>query len=488
MEYEKLAKASAIPEASSMIETFRAIGYKLETAVADIVDNSISAAARNVYIDRFWRGGQSVIVIADDGKGMDETELINALRPGSQNPLKEREDNDLGRFGLGLKTASFSQCRKLSVLSKKAGQVPVYWSWDLDYVAQSGKWELIKWMPEEFLHRLDCKESGTVVIWSDLDRIVKLQTSPDSENAKIKFSNSFDRVRRHLSMTYHRFIQDGSLKIFWCNHELKAWDPFCTSESKTQEQSVDYLPGDVRVKGFVLPHKDGFSSLEAYNDAEGMNGWPSQQGFYVYRGKRLLLAGDWLGLFRKEEHYKLARILIDLPNSVDQDWKIDIMKSRATPPNGCREQLEAYAKSVRAKAEEVFRHRGKIIKQRAGQDYQPLWLEKKKDNTWSVVINRQHLLVKNMRELAKTEPEKAIDTLLKFIEQTVPTKTVYIHEAKEESKQETSYSAIDTQTIRGVLKTIYDNLLSQGMNSDQAKAYLKMNEPFNDYEDLIEEL
>lgn len=488
MEYEKLEKAPAVPEASSMIETFRAIGYRLETAVADIVDNSVSAGAANVRINRLWRGGQSVIAISDDGRGMDGVEIINAMRPGSQSPLAERGDNDLGRFGLGLKTASFSQCRKLSVLSRKAGHAPVYWSWDLDYVAESGQWELIKWMPEEFLHALDDKPSGTVVVWSAMDRLVPLATRPDDEKAKMKFSDTLDRVRRHLSMTYHRFMESGALAIWWCGHELVPWDPFCTSELKTQEQPTEYLRGNVRVKGYVLPHRNGFSSMDAYNNAEGVNGWPSQQGFYVYRGKRLLLAGDWLGLFRKEEHYKLVRILIDLPNSMDADWKIDIMKSRATPPNSCRDQLEAYAKSVRAKGEEVYRHRGKILKQRAGSEFQPLWLEKRKDDRWSFVINRNHLLVRTLRGMAKSDPEKAFDTLLRFIEDGIPTRTIYINEAKNEDGEAQPFSSIDSQTVRLALRSMLDDLISQGMDIAQAKSYLKTVEPFNNYEDLIDEL
>ena len=135
MDYSNMRTASAEPLASAMIETFRAIGYSLETAVADIIDNSISAGAKNIWINRYWLGGQSVLTIKDDGCGMDNNELVNALRPGTINPLAEREATDLGRFGLGLKTASFSQCRKLSVISKRANYMPVYWAWDLDYVA-----------------------------------------------------------------------------------------------------------------------------------------------------------------------------------------------------------------------------------------------------------------------------------------------------------------------------------------------------------------
>lgn len=171
MDYSTLPKASAIPGAAAMIETFRAIGYSLETAVADIIDNSISAKAKNVYINRVWKGGDSIITIKDDGYGMSDKEIIQAMRPGAQNPLEERSLTDLGRFGLGLKTASFSQCRNLTVMSKKNGEEASYWTWSLDYVAQTDKWELIKWAPEEYLEALDDINNGTIVIWSQLDRV-----------------------------------------------------------------------------------------------------------------------------------------------------------------------------------------------------------------------------------------------------------------------------------------------------------------------------
>ena len=164
MNYDNIEIQKAIPDASSMIETFRAIGYNLETAVADIIDNSISAEAKNIYIERIWHGGKSIITIMDDGHGMNGAELINAMRPGTQNPLAERAETDLGRFGLGLKTASFSQCRKLTVLSKKKDYAPIFWSWDLDYVAQTNEWNLIKWIPDGYKNALDTQDSGTLVI------------------------------------------------------------------------------------------------------------------------------------------------------------------------------------------------------------------------------------------------------------------------------------------------------------------------------------
>jgi hypothetical protein len=488
MDYSKYSKATAIPKAASMIETFRAIGYSLETAVVDIIDNSISANAKNIYINRLWRGGKSVITIKDDGDGMNSSEIIQAMRPGAQNPLSDRLETDLGRFGLGLKTASFSQCRKLSVLSKRKDEVPAFWSWDLDYVAQSDKWELLQWIPEEFTNELDNLQSGTLIVWSDLDRVLPPQTAETDDNAKRKFSDALDKVKNHIAMTFHRFIEDRAIKIFWGENEIPAWNPFCPNESKTQEQPTESINGGVKMKGYVLPHKNNFSSEQAYKKAEGMHGYPAQQGFYVYRGKRLLLAGDWLGLFRKEEHYKLVRIQIDLPNKLDTEWQIDIKKSKAYPPAVCREQLESYAKSVRAIGSKVYRHRGKILKQRAGQNFQPLWLEKKKNSKWSFVVNREHLIIQDLKSLAKEKPEQAIENLLKFLEEAIPTKTIYINEAQGEETQKTPFSDVDTNLIKEMLVLMYRNQIAQGKTPAQAKAMLKIQEPFNNYEDLIEEL
>ncbi len=474
--------------ASSMIETFRAIGYSLETAVADIIDNSISADASNIRVDRHWHGGKSVITIKDDGKGMTSEEIIQAMRPGSQNPLESRSEKDLGRFGLGLKTASFSQCRKLTVMSKKEDCGPVYWSWDLDYVAESNKWELIRWIPEVYKCELDDVKSGTIVIWTDLDRVVNPSVSESDENAKIKFSDAMDRVKNHLAMTFHRFIEEKAFTLYWSSHKVEPWNPFCQGESKIQTQPQDVLRGGVTVKGYVLPHQNNFSSESAYKKAEGMNGWSGHQGFYVYRGKRLLLAGDWLGLFRKEEHYKLVRIQVDLPNTLDSEWQIDIKKSRAFPPTSCREQLDAYAKAVRRMGAEVYRHRGKILKQRAGVEFQPLWLEKKKDDKWSFVVNRNNAIVTTVKDMAKTQPDQAIETLLRYIEEAIPTPSIFIREVEENEKPKEPFSDISEDLIKTMMVPIFNNKIAEGMTVEQAKKYISGIEPFNRYEPLIEAL
>jgi hypothetical protein len=335
-DYSQYLTTPAEPEASSMIETFRAIGYSIQAAVADIIDNSISAGARNIWVDFEWKGDDTWLSIKDDGCGMTNEELIRAMRPGSRNPREERSSKDLGRFGLGLKTASFSQCRKLSVISKRENGEKNFWTWDMDFVNQTSKWELIRYLPEEFANSTDDLRSGTTVIWNDLDRLVS-NLHADDKSALGKFLEIMEQIKKHLAMVFHRFMENKRIKIFFQHagsgsREIESWNPFLPNHPATQNFPDEPLQNNqVRIRGFVLPHKSRLTE-EEFRRNEGPRGWNEQQGFYIYRSERLLLSGDWLGMFRKEEHYKLARIMIDLPNHLDSEWQIDIKKSVAPMP------------------------------------------------------------------------------------------------------------------------------------------------------------
>jgi len=484
MNYSEIETTAAEPCASSMILTFRAIGYNLETAIADVMDNSISASAKNVWFNSKWKGGDSFITILDDGCGMNNEELVQAMKPGAKNPMDERAEKDLGRFGLGLKTASFSQCQKLIVVSKKANCAPVYWIWDLNYVNQTDRWELIRYpIPDEFLYALDKFESGTLVIWTDLDRIIPHDTPTSNEIAKDKFLAQMDKVKHHLSMTFHRFIEEKSIKLFCWEREINPWNPFLLTETATQPFPEEFI-GDAVMKGYVLPHRCHLTE-ETYQNAEGINGWSNQQGFYVYRGKRLMIAGDWLGLFRKEEHYKLVRIQIDLPNTLDSEWQIDIKKSTARPPLACREQIKKYALAVRNRGVEIFRHRGKILTTRKQQEFQPLWLEKKQGQKYLFVVNRKHLMIEEIKKLAETEPNKAIEYLLRFVEETVPTKSVFIRESEQDETAE-PFEGTNLEIVKTMIKQIFNAQKESGKSTEQIKILLLNIEPFNNFPELVE--
>lgn len=486
LDYSKYPTTSAIPEASSMIESFRAIGYNIETAIADIIDNSISANAKNVWIHFEWKGAETWLSIKDDGVGMNNEELIQAMRPGSKNPLDYREAKDLGRFGLGLKTATFSQARKLTVLSKKEDSNTVFWTWDLDYVNQAGVWDLLKYLPENFDgEELTGLTSGTLVIWNDIDRLAKHFRQNDNASLN-RFLSIAESVKKHLSMVFHRFIENKKIKIYFQDNEIKPWNPFLQEEQSTQAFSEEQLHnGKAIMKGYILPHKSNISE-ETYKYAGGTKGWNGHQGFYIYRNERLLLAGDWLGLFKKEEHYKLIRIQIDLPNSFDADWQIDIKKSVARLPHVYKDQVRNYAIKVREQGIEVYRHRGKTIKQLSGQKFVPLWVDHKRGDKWFYKINREHPLLSIAKLQARTEPERAIEMLIKFIEENIPTKSIYIKEAEDPEHQGKPFEGVEQEMVRKTMQSMFDSLVSKGKTIEDAKRIIINIDPFNQFAHFLE--
>lgn len=491
IDYSQYEKTQAEPEASSMIETFRAIGYSVEAAIADIIDNSISAGAKNIWVDYEWNGEATIISVIDDGRGMSNDELINAMRPGSKNPLDIREAKDLGRFGLGLKTASFSQCKKFSVISKnKDGEIS-WWCWDLDYVNNVAKtWTLVNYYPSElFLQKIKQSAKGTAVIWWDIDRLTK-GTQADNTESMDKFMRTMDTVKKHLSMVFHRFMSEG-LKIHFRGREIEPWEPFMIGVDGLQLKADVYLDNRrIMIKGFVLPHRSKLTA-EQYNYGKGSkDSWTAHQGFYVYRNKRLLVAGDWLGIgnFKREVHYDLCRIMIDLPNNCDDEWQIDIKKSIARPPLKYREQILSVAKDVRAQAIDVYRHKGKIIKRKHSQtEDQFLWEDYKRHDKRYYKLNRKHPVLKQLLESAdkyKSEIEKA----LRFIEETIPIPLITLKENQNEIPHGQPFEGTSHDLVQVTMKAMYENLIKQGKKDEQAKAIILSIEPFNFYPQYIEYL
>ena len=365
----------AEPRASAMIESLRAVGYSLPTAIADLVDNSIAARARNVWVHFGWLGGDSFVSVTDDGVGMAPDGLTEAMRPGTIGPLEARDPGDLGRFGLGLKTASFSHCRRLTVASRVDGAETAVRRWDLDYVRAKDDWLLLTYPAEGSKSRygqLSDLRSGTVVLWECLDRIVGDQRE-NNPKARARFYELVRDVDEYLAMVFHRFLDGGQPRIAIHigvgeePHRIEPWDPFLVHHAatfSTPEDRIPLLGDEIRVKGFVLPHKSKLSPAE-HQLAGGPGGWNSRQGFYVYRNERLVVPGSWLGLgqnrpWTREEHYKLARIRVDVPNSMDMAWHLDVKKSDARPPSEVRERLKDLAMVVRGKAKHVFSHRGAV--------------------------------------------------------------------------------------------------------------------------------
>lgn len=483
------------PRADAMIEALRGLGYTTATALADLVDNSISASADCIEIKFNWSGSDSWISITDNGKGMTGAELFSAMRLGDRNPLHTRSASDLGRFGLGLKTASFSQARRLTVLSVKERDANCL-RWDLDVLATdtNGEWHLLDGpapSSEARLASLADQACGTVVLWEQLDRIV-------TEGFTSRhFLDLMDDVERHLAMIFHRFLEGSrpALSLRLNGKVVVAWDPFLSSNPATWKSPVTKIgvgKTQITSQAYVLPHKDRLAA-RVYADAGGVEGWSGQQGFYVYRGRRLLVAGSWLGLGRgrswsKDESHRLARIRLDIPNDVDAQWKIDIRKSSAHPPAALRDQLCRLAEDARSRARKVFLHRAYSNSTlRRGDEVVPVWQSKETATGRRYNVDRAHTVVKDLVEDPTFGPK--VEAMLRVLEETIPVQRIWLEAAESGEHAKGGFTGEPTDSVREVLDVFYRSLVGRkGMAPNMAKLQLLRTEPFDLYPELIKNL
>jgi len=467
----------AEPHAGALIESLRGFGYTIQTAIADLIDNSITAGSNNIWLDFIWNSQNSFVRIRDDGTGMTEKELINAMRPGSQNPLQSRARSDLGRFGLGLKTASFSQCRRLTVRSRKKSAPIVTRCWDLDYVAQTGQWRLLQSISpetEERLPPLTDIDHGTIVLWELMDRVVGEGRATDNK-AQGRFLQIIADVEQHIRVVFHRFLdRPRRLRIYLNERLIEPWDPFLSQEPATQqlgEEVLSFEGEDIVVRPFVLPHHSKITQ-GVHKEAAGPKGWNAHQGFYVYRNERLLIAGDWLGLpFVKEEHYKLARIQVDIPNSMDHHWHIDVRKSKAQPPSVLREDFKRIATLTRERAASVYRYRGKVLAHSKSNGLIFPWHRILKHGKIFYKVNLSYPLVGELLKL----PQPFLGVFRSFIhliEETVPIPLIAIDHAERAEQQSMPFEQTSPSEIYTVLLDVYRALRQEGLSDIAARERL----------------
>lgn len=490
---------NAPPHAGSMLESLRGLGYAPATALADLIDNSIAANSSEVFIQFEWAGPQSWVRIIDDGNGMDDAALEAGMRLGARDPRAERATTDLGRFGLGLKTASFSQARRLTVASKqKAGPVACL-RWDLDLIGQEPgtEWPLFEGAApgsEHLIAQLDHMEHGTVVLWENLDRIV---TDGFKSTDMIEL---MERVEAHLAMTFHRLLegQQPELRLLLNGQPIRPWDPFLTGHPSKALESPEYRivhATGVTAQCHVLPHRDMLKSFEQ-ESAAGPAGWTQQEGFYVYRNKRLLLAGGWLGLgdggkpWPRDEAHRLARIRLDIPNSADADWKINVLKSTASPPVRLRSQLHRLASETRNTARKVFAHRGHIsqITGTRPNAVKEAWQARRSAQGTSYRIARDHDLVASV--LNRAGPLKPdILALLRLIEETVPVQRIWLDTAEDKETPRTGFAGAPDDEVMETLHSMFDALVKfRGLSPSEARERLGRTPPFDRYLNLVSAL
>lgn len=470
-----------VPFAPSLIESMRSLGYSFPAAIADLLDNSISAKARNIDIIS-TPGMEPSLIILDDGNGMTENELCEAMRYGSSNPLETRREDDLGRFGLGMKAASLSQCRKLIVVSKKEGKVSAY-SWDLDYVIDSESWMLMGFTEEEMLQfphidQLLDKEHGTYIYLSEFDRIKE-----GTGNLSETFNKCLDDMINHLALVFHRFIDEG-LIIRVNQLELEARDPFLSYHRATQrkrESSFRINNEKITLKPFILPHLSKMSQ-DDLDKVGGKDRLRSEQGFYVYRNKRLIIWGTWFRLERKDELNKLARVMVDIPNSLDYMWSIDIKKSAATLPDIIKKNMyNAVYESVLC-SEAVHTYRGR--KEKKDKDIEYVWERVKVRDGYEYQINRKIPQLELLESTLDESQLRLLSSVIYTIEAAFPVSALYVDAAKGNVEDKKIEPGDDFEKVWDDLQTQMAYVRAQGLSERlYYQAFLKV-EPYCNVEEI----
>ena len=439
----------------------RALGYSFQAAVADVIDNSIAAGATKIELisPPIKDPDTAYLAILDNGHGMNRQELIKAMQLACKNPSQKREDNDLGRFGLGLKTASLSQCRELIVISLKNGAINIA-SWDLDEIKREQDWTLLLLDKEEtefqqIISQLKKYSSGTAVIWRRFDRL-----RTDTGFFETAFREYLSLTAEHLSLVFHRFLK-GETKIPRISMELngtriKPKDPFIKSSLSSVQNVPIYIrqgkkpdfKDSVVVKSHTLPEQSMLT--ESDKKKMGLSGrtLSEDQGFYIYRRGRLIHWGGWLGLRKMTQASKLCRVQVDVPASLDHYWLLDIKKSRAVPPKEVTKELKNFLEHLTEGS--VKRQTGARNKKVVENS---LWQTSVGSDDYSIEINRSsEYLAQFSRELTP-EQNKKLSALLTMLELTLPIEWI---NAQYVSDRAPTFQKDLKVKIREVIATYYD--------------------------------
>ncbi len=405
------------PPAKSLIFGLRCIGYNFSTALADIIDNSISAEAKNIKVFSNPDAKEPYVAIFDDGCGMGRKALENAMTLGSDREEKEDCELELGRFGLGLKSASFSQCLRLTVASKDCNRINAM-RYDLKKIEITNEWKLdvlddseIRLLPE--IEKLIEAKSGTIVIWEKFDKIKE-----SSKSFNDSFIATIGLAKQHIEFVFHRFYD--KINFEFNGHKIEKRDPFLSGytnsqEGRTQEILID--DNKIVVTPFVLPYANSLNE-----EQKKMLGNPKSiyddQGFYIYRNKRLIIWGSWLHMNIRSEFNKLARVRVDIPSKLDSIWMLDVKKSSAKIPDRIKEQLRISVKDSIIRSKREIKYPGK----KESEAEMPLWrrVELHGGEVRYEINKEDNPIYAQLISVLDEDQKKLLDAYLDKIEEFIP--------------------------------------------------------------------
>lgn len=363
------------PNPEYLIKSISEQGYSFEAAIADLIDNSISAGADKIEILIDTESEPFKLFLADNGCGMSESQLKDCMKFPSKSPDANREDSDLGRFGLGMKTASFSQTRKFTTISRSRGERHFYArTWDLELL-KNNKWNLLINSAEDINNSLELYSNisqsrinefpdfdpNTVIVWEGLYKFEQYLEEKNRESALYK---EIDKISEHLSLVFHRFMekQDNKLQIRINNQLLKPFNPFPIKENDFRSlefRKRKFGDDSIRIEGFILP------SRSIQENKQGLSIWTTKnrslmdmEGIYIYRADRLILFGGWNGLIKKSPRLQLARLQVEIGNNADHLLHLNVAKSQVIIPHELKNAFQGYINDLKLEAEKEFYNRG----------------------------------------------------------------------------------------------------------------------------------
>ena len=482
-----------LPKAATLMGSLRSMGYSFESAIADVIDNSISAHASKVQV-LFPTNplAHMAVGIMDNGEGMTNDELLEAMRYGSMASEDQRADDDLGRFGMGMKSASLSQCRILTVISFDGLEYHGY-RWDYTYIIEKQDW-IIQELSKKEIEAVPYAESfldyrrGTLVVWDDFDVLSKSSGGQVYETL-IELRNT---VEQSLALIFHRYLSatdNTKLQIQINNLSISPLDPFLERHPKTtsKKERTIAIPDSngierlIRIKPYVLPYATDLKEKDK-KLIGGIENLRAKQGFYVYRNKRLIIWGTWFGMNKRAELTKNARIRVDIPNSLDDIWGIDIKKQNASIPKKILNQLkktviEALEISV---SKQTYRGRSNSV----NDEISYIWDRKEgRNNTFFYQINRDSKLFQFIREKMSDEDYYYLDLLVTEIEKNIPIQQMYIDKSNEAITVEETDSRQDdvfqmaiamANTLKSLRTDSIDSIIEDLMKSEPFCHYPKL--------------
>lgn len=414
------------PNPKSHIKTLSRIGYNLNSAISDIIDNSVTADSQNIFFEMDVVEGHAVLVIKDDGHGMDESTLINSMRIGCKDPSDIRDEFDLGRFGSGMKMASFSQARKLTVISKSEKSNIQSATWDLDLVESANAWKLIKHSEketDELCSKFNIKfgTSGTAVIW---ENISKYNGYPIAELQAI-LGQDLASLKSYVQLHFHKFMEGKRAISFYFNFQkLEHFDPFLRNRNGYQEGPSQKFRvkkgGSIELRVHILPHESKLTQTDLDN-LGGADQITANQGLYVYRANRLIISGGWFGLTRLSQLGKLARVEVNVPTSLDDEWSTDVKKSSLEIPHKVKVKLKQLIREPIKRSQKTYRYRGRL------EEANSFWNVNvnERDKSISYEISKDNTLLKKLLLTLDIEQASDLVEYLTHLSEEIPIHHIY---------------------------------------------------------------